>query len=871
MDASDRSAHLLFEAALERPSADRAAFLEDACRDNPSLHQEVAALLGSLEDAHTSDLFPLIRYTQAPLTLGERIGPYRVVRELGAGGMGVVFLAEREDVGKRVALKLVREGGLASAEHIRRFLIERRVLARLEHPNIARLLDAGVTEYRVPYLVMEYVQGTPIDRYCDDRRLSISERLDLFRTACHAVQHAHQSLVVHRDLKPSNILVTADGEVKLLDFGIAKLLADESPAGGAEPGTGLLMLTPEYASPEQVRGEPVTTASDIYSLGVVLYQIVTGHRPYQLASRTAAEIERVVCEVIPGRPSEAVLREATVPLPGDAADRPTRELIARARNSSPDRLRRRLRGDLDTIVLKALSKEPNRRYVSAAQFADDLRRHLARLPVLARRDTAGYRAGRFLRRHWLVMAAATFLLVVLLTGIGSTLWQARRAEAQRAVAEERFRDVRTLATTVLFEMHDAVADLPGATRARALLMRRGLEYLNRLSSQSTGDPSLQRDIAQAYIRLGVAQGSPTGANLGDLAAARVSLMKALTLATALAAADSADLTTRRTLALAHEKLGDVKAWTGDVPGAVNDAREALRHWKFLAAAQPGDPGAHLAVAISTTKLGDLLGHPAFPNLGDRAGAAKQYRLALALLNTPGPDSAADRRRRRHIALSHERLGAMLKLDGRYDDALGELERSLALREELSRQDVTTADATRDVAVSRESLCQIQMVRGDLEAATGHCAKAVTLYEGLHSADPGNAQGVTDLALAVGGSSEVRASRGEWTGALAELERSTRLLRDFLRADPGNVPAERQLVRNVLHASILHARLATGRASAQRLRHRELAESLLANGRHALLEALARGKTVEDAGDEALAREADVQVARALSGPSPVGR
>ena len=623
------TAHGLFEAALDLPPEQRAAFLDSACGDDRDLRQEVESLLRFLDDAHTDDLFPpLIRDARAPLVLGEQIGPYRVIQEIGSGGMGVVFLAEREDVGKRVALKLVREGGLASGDRVRRFLLERRVLARLEHPNIARLLDAGVTELRVPYLVMEYVEGTPIDRYCDDHTLPVSERLDLFRTVCQAVHYAHQSLVVHRDLKPSNILVTTDGQVKLLDFGIAKLLADHSSPGLTEPRTGLLMLTPEYASPEQVRGEPVTTASDVYSLGIVLYQLLTGTRPYSLGSRTPAEVERVVSETAPDRPSAAIVG-------GD---------VAASRGTTAERLQRRLQGDLDTIVLKALSKEPGRRYLSAAQLSDDLRRHLDRLPVLARKDTAAYRTGKFLRRHWIGVGAAALVLISLLAGIAATVWQAQRAEAQRTVAEERFRDVRSLATTVLFEIHDAVADLPGATRARALLMRRGLEYLNRLSSQSHGDPGLQGEIAQAYIRLGIAQGNPTGANLGDLTAARMSLTKALMLSSALVKNDSTNLTARRSLGLAHEKLGDVKAWTGDVSGAVADARAALRQWEYLARAQPANPGAQLAVAISTTKLGDLLGHPASPQPGRprRCGAAvpaharapgraepRQYRGAAA--------------------------------------------------------------------------------------------------------------------------------------------------------------------------------------------------------------------------------------------------
>ncbi len=852
----------LFEVALELPHNQRPGFLEQACRGNPELRQTVEVLLGFLDDARTDDLFPpLAGDTVGTLVLGERIGPYRVLRELGAGGMGVVFLAEREDVGKRVALKLVREGGLASGDRLRRFLLERRVLARLEHPNIARLLDAGVTELRLPYFAMEYVEGTPIDRYCDDHRLPIAERLSLFRTVCHAVHHAHQNLVVHRDLKPSNILVTGEGEVKLLDFGIAKLLEQHASPGLAEPHTGLLMLTPEYASPEQVRGEPVTTVSDVYSLGVVLYQLLTGRRPYRLAFRAPAEIERMVCVEAPERPSNAVGR-VSAEAREEQRDAGTPELVAQARHSSPDRLRRRLSGDLDTIVLRALSKEPGRRYLSAAQFSDDIRRHLQGLPVLARKDTAGYRAGKFLRRHRLGVAAGIVLLGTLLAGVVATAWQARRADAQRAVAEERFRDVHALATTVLFDIHDSIAGLPGATRARALIVQRGLHYLQRLSSQSRGDRTLQRESAEAYIRLGLAQGYPTGANLGDLAGARNSLGKALTLATGLVASDPEDLLARRTLALAHEKLGDVKAWTGDVQGAVRDAREALRHWSHLAERQPGSARARLSVAISTTKLGDLLGHPAFPNLGDRAGAEAHYRRALDLLAAPGVDAEAQWERRRQVALDHERLGAMLKLSGRNDEALAALERSLELREALSRENGTSTDAARDVAVSRESLCQIQLVRGDPATALGHCETAIRLYQRLRAADPGNAQGLTDLAIAESGLSQVLAARGRLTAALDALERSTRLVREFLQANPGNLPAGRELARNLLHSTTLNARLGAQVPADQRSRRLAEARALYGSGRRALRQSLAQGKTVDDEMDEALAREAGEALSRA---------
>jgi len=327
------------------------------------------------------------------------------------------------------------------------------------------------------------------------------------------------------------------------------------------------------------------------------------------------------------------------------------------------------------------------------------------------------------------------------------------------------------------------------------------------------------------------------------------------------AADSQDLRARRTAALAHEKLGDVKAWTGDVRGAVADAREALRHWGHLAGVQPGSAAARLSYAISTTKLGDLLGHPAFPNLGDRAEAERQYRHALALLEAGGADSAGDWGRRRQIALDHERLGAMLQLDDRWDEALAAFERSLVLRQELSREDPTSTNAARDVAVSREGLCRTHLAGGDLGAAMSQCSEAVGLYRSLRAADSGNAQGVSDLALAQGAVSQVLAARGRWSAALSELDESTRLLRQFLRANPGNLPARRELARHLLRSSVAHARLASSGGADQRLRHRDLAKALYAGGLRAFSESAGPGRSVEDQGDERLAREALAQLDR----------
>ena len=312
--------------------------------------------------------------------------------------------------------------GLAAPKSIRRFRQEREILASLDHPNIARLVDGGSTPEGAPYFVMEYVPGQPIDRYCDERKLNITQRLDLFQSVCSAVQYAHQKLVVHRDLKPTNILVTSEGEVKLLDFGIAKLLRQPGQTDPDQATTmyttreGIHLMTPEYASPEQVKGEPITTASDTYSLGVILYELVTGHRPYRMKSRLIHEMARVICEEDPTRPSAVVTQSEEIAGEGSKSTTLTAEQISQVREGKPARLKRRLAGDLDHILLQALRKEPERRYSWVDRFREDLRRHVEGLPVAAQKNTLWYRANKLVRRHAVVVAAGLMVAVSLLAG-----------------------------------------------------------------------------------------------------------------------------------------------------------------------------------------------------------------------------------------------------------------------------------------------------------------------------------------------------------------------------------------------------------------------------------------------------------------------
>ncbi|HUQ32710.1 MAG TPA: serine/threonine-protein kinase [Pyrinomonadaceae bacterium] len=487
-----------FDAALDLPPEKRSAWLEKHYGQETEMRREIESLLAA--EAASPDFLPRAGFARAAGLLlseavetheGRRVGRYHILREIGRGGMGIVFLAEREDeeFNQRVAVKLIK-GGLDTEDILRRFLNERQILASLNHPNIAKLFDGGTTEDGHPYFVMEYIEGLPLLQYCDRQGLSTQERLRLFQNVCAAVQHAHQNLVIHRDIKPSNILVTDEGEVKLLDFGVAKFLKPElSGEIVTATQTALRVMTPEYASPEQVRGEHLTTATDIYSLGVVLYELLTGARPYKLKDASPAELSRAICDSEPSKPSEAV------------AD--SKNLSSGLQSEIGNR--KLLRGDIDNIVLMALRKEATRRYKSAEQFAEDIRRHLEGLPVIARKDTFAYRASKFIGRNRIGVTAAAVVALAIIAGLIGTIWQARvarqerdRAQAQQAKAER----INKFLTTAL-SFSNPYAAAPGSENRRDATINQMLDDVApRIESELADQPevraSLERTIGAAY-------------------------------------------------------------------------------------------------------------------------------------------------------------------------------------------------------------------------------------------------------------------------------------------------------------------------------------------------------------------------------------
>jgi len=774
----------LFAAALERAPAERSEFLREACGPDEELRAELEQMLL----AHDSNK----SVAQAPEreeAEGQRIGPYRLIRKIGAGGMGAVYLAARADdtFRKRVAIKLVR-ADLDTQAILRRFRQERQILAPLDHPNITRLLDGGTTEQGLPYFVMDYVEGTRIDEYCDNHKFSVDERVALFRKVCSAVEYVHQNLVVHRDLKPSNVLVTSEGTPKLLDFGIAKLLRPEFFTTSLDATlTEARPMTPGYASPEQVRGEPVTTASDVYSLGVILYELLTSCRPYRLKGEAADEIRYAVCEQEPDKPSVTWthLKEGRASPRG----RPlTAETVAAMRATVPEKLRKQLSGDLDTIVLKALRKEPQRRYSSVEQLSEDLRCYLEGLPVMAHGDSRSYRVGKFIRRYKLGVAAAALIVLSLIAGVLGTTWQMRVARRERARAQQQFNDVRKLTTSFLFEFHSAIQNLPGSTPARQLLVQRALEYLSKLSSQSQGDASLQRELAEAYLKVGDVQGNPYESNLGDTPGAAQSFQRALEISQALVRANPADVEARGYLARSYRSLGDVLAHLGRPSEAAEDLRQAIAILEPLAAGRPDDGELRFQLSVTYESLADLLGHPGQPNLGDRKGALEHYRKALAVTDSLLGKEPGNERFQRDKAILQMRIGDMQVQSEEMKAALDSYRSALEAFQGFAASSPTDARARRLLMFGYRKLGGVEQSLNDMKGALANYDKAAAISEDLLAADPTNRQASMDVVIASREMGDLLDAMNKDADAIPKYEKATDILGRLTTAEPANVVA-----------------------------------------------------------------------------------
>jgi eukaryotic-like serine/threonine-protein kinase len=746
----------LFERAISLPAGERTACVDRASDGDDELRREVISLLASHKAAPGG--FVQEKIKNAVLSFHEmklaatqttRVGPYRLIRELGRGGMGTVFLAERDDNQYKasVAIKLVRPG-MDTEFILARFRRERQTLARLQHPNISRLLDGGTTGDGLPYIVMEYVDGNALTHHAQQQKLDITARVVLFLSVCSAADYAHRNFVIHRDLKPGNVLVDSQGVPKLLDFGICKLLRTDtlSTVSGDETMPG--MMTPNYASPEQIRGEAVTLLSDVFSLGVLLYELLTDKCPQRFTLLNA----------------EAIARD-------------TQKEIPLASKTVEDKvLARHLSGDLDNILMRALETEPQRRYESAALFADDLRRYLLHEPVLARSQTWGYRALKFVQRNRSKVAAAAVLFVVLSAALAVSLREAY-------VANARLAQVRGLANKLVFDVHDAVHDLPGSTHARQVIVQTAITYLDSVAAAVRGDAQAERELASAYRKLGDAQGNVVGANLGDPAGALVSYQKALAMLENVAGRKPSDSPAQTERLVLYHRIGALQAYTGKMTDAVQTFQNGIRIGTPLVAS--ADNPLKSALADLYIESCD-----ARRNMGNDQGSFQDASEALRLYREIEASGTATPAMLQSFATADAAVGMAESKLGRLQDALGHFREGTEKMEKIAAAEPHNASLRRDLMLAYGHIADVSgnpnlENLGDRAGALQAYRRAAEIGKELYEADPANEQAGADYGIVLSRIATAMDNSDLKTRAAAYRE-SLRILSKVARISPTNL-------------------------------------------------------------------------------------
>jgi non-specific serine/threonine protein kinase/serine/threonine-protein kinase len=763
-----RQVEELLDAALALAPDERRAFLDEVAERAPELRREVESLLVCEERADNFLAAPALAFSSdffdgdggAEDRAGQIVGHYRLLREIGRGGMGAVFLAERADgeFRQQVALKVVRRS-FADSELARRFRRERQILASLNHPNIARLLDGGVSADGEPFFAMEHVEGVRIDDYCAAKNLPTEERLKLFLAVCRGVAYAHQNLVVHRDIKPSNILVTAEGTPKLLDFGIAKLLDGEHHDEHTQ--TALRAFTPDYASPEQLSGASVTTASDVYSLGVLLQDILGGGR------RSPSD----------ARPTHGARHPAPPARETKATNLPTNQEDEDGRGKTGGR--RFVGAELANIIAMARREEPARRYASVPQFAEDVQRYLDGRAVRAQKDSFTYRAGKFVRRNTLTVGAVVLVALSLIIGLAAALWQASVARRERDRAERRFTDVRQLSNALLFEIAPKIERLEGSTSARESLVKRALEYLDSLARESGEDASLQGELAAAYEKVGDLQGMPRRANLGDFKGALASYEKARQIRETLLAKSPSDFERRRSLAANLGSHAYVRWWQNDVSGALAESAQSLEMYDRLLAEKPDATELQLAAAETRLDRADM-----FYFNDQTAETYPPLRASLASLETLSRANPEHVETLRLLSRGHTILALTLRFDNKFKEGEAELAKAFAISEALAAKYPQDPVQKRGLLYTYQQGSQLYQEVDDARAFEIQL-KALGVAEDAARSDPANSQARQNLAKTYSLLGLLAVRLKKLDEAVRHLEKSAAIFAELEKLEPQN--------------------------------------------------------------------------------------
>ncbi len=771
---------------LELPETERASLL---ARLQVTAPQRAVALQRLMADAGSDFLeTPAWQCVEPPelprAAPPERVGPWRIEAEIGRGGMGTVYRAVRDDgaFAQTVAIKLIRPE-LASAQLRRRFESERRILASLDHPNIARLIDAGATAEGAPYLVLEYVAGRPVDSYCDANAFTIEQRLGIFRQICGAVHVAHQKLILHRDIKTANVLIDANGAPKLLDFGIAKLMVPEveqrefTMLGFARP------LTPQWSSPEQLRGEPLSTAADVYSLGVLLFVLLTGRFPHT-DTGMSPEVFAAAIESAP----PAALR------------------VAARGNVPPGVAIKRLRGDIERIARKALAPDLRERYPTVAVFDADIERLLAGKPVEAHARSFAYRFGKLLLRHRVASSAIAMAVVGLVTATAFSVRQAAIAEHERQRAERRFDDVRRIANVVLFDLNDSLANISGTLSVRQVLVENALRYLDDLARETGREPELLTELAAAYERIAEVQGMPSWPSQGRTGDALASLRRALEMHRRAAAERVGASAPKFAEARVLTNIGSILAARGDSRAAFDAHRQSERVLDAIPAAAR-DPEWRLMLARVQVATGDTVWE-----LGDIPGAAGHYAIALATARQGHALFANDVWIERQIGVVEQRLGDAAAAQSHWQAARTHHRASLAVDEALLRRDPGSLELQRDLGTDWSRVGAVAFMSGQHKDALAAHDQALALRTRLALADPTDARAQDDAAESHVHRAQSLAALGRVNDARDAASLATDGWRKLVRQDPDNTRLSSSLA-NALAALARCEAMAGQRASA----------------------------------------------------------